>query len=200
MQRISEGVERVGEKISLREKIIFGVLVVLLITGGIWRADHLNKSSSQIIEVSNHQQEDLQLVPELITVHLVGAVNNPDVYTLPVGSRVYELLELCGGFSSEADYEAINLARPLMDGEQVYVQKIGEASAQTVTEGAGKININQAGVNDLTALPGIGEVRAGQIIAHREKNGFFKDIREIMDVSGIGEKTFENIADLITVY
>ncbi len=189
-----------GEKISLREKIIFGVLVVLLITGGIWRADHLNKSSSQIIEVSNHQQEDLQLVPELITVHLVGAVNNPDVYTLPVGSRVYELLELCGGFSSEADYEAINLARPLMDGEQVYVQKIGEASAQTVTEGAGKININQAGVNDLTALPGIGEVRAGQIIAHREKNGFFKDIREIMDVSGIGEKTFENIADLITVY
>lgn len=189
-----------GEKISLREKVIFGVLVVLLITGGIWRADHFNKSNSQIIEVSNYQQEDLQLAPELITVHLVGAVNNPDVYTLPVGSRVYELLELCGGFSSEADHEAINLARPLMDGEQIYVQKIGEAPAQAVTEGAGKININQAGVNDLTALPGIGEVRASQIIAHREKNGFFKDIREIMDVSGIGEKTFENIADLITVY
>lgn len=189
-----------GEKISLREKIIFGVLVVLLITGGIWRADHLNKSSSQIIPVSSHDQEELQLEPELITVHLVGAVNNPAVYTLPAGSRVYELLELCGGFSSEADPEAINLARPLMDGEQIYVQKVGEAPTHAAAESSGKININQAGAQELTTLPGIGEVRANQIVAHREKIGFFKDIREIMDVSGIGEKTFENIADLITVY
>lgn len=189
-----------GEKISLREKVVFGVLVVLLITGGIWRADHLNKSSSQLMAVGEYEYEDLQQEPDLITVHLVGAVNNPDVYTLPAGSRVYELLQLCGGFSSEADHEAVNLARPLMDGEQIYVQKIGEAPTRAAAESAGKININQAGVKELTALPGIGEVRANQIIAHRENNGFFKDVREIMDVSGIGEKTFENIADLITVY
>ncbi|HED24487.1 MAG TPA: hypothetical protein ENN91_05115, partial [Firmicutes bacterium] len=116
------------------------------------------------------------------------------------GSRVYELIEICGGFSEEADRETINQARPLFDGEQIFIPRVGEHRPAASEGGDQKININHASAQELTALPGIGTVRAEQIVAHREKFGPFTDIREIMDVSGIGEKTFENLADRITVY
>ena len=67
-------------------------------------------------------------------------------------------------------------------------------------EAAAKININRASVEELTTLPGIGPARAERIVAYREKNGYFSDPSEIMDVSGIGESIYESIADLITVY
>lgn len=188
-------------KVSIREKVILGFLVLLLVTGGIWRSGLLASAEPEIIQSGFIEQKaPEESEPELITVHLVGAVNNPGIYQLPVGSRVYELLDICGGCNEEADQEALNLARPLLDGEQIYIQKIGETPEFSSGSSPAKININQASALELTALPGIGEVRAGQIVAHRDKNGLFKDIREIMDVSGIGEKTFENIAELITIY
>lgn len=188
-------------KVGLRDKIVLGVLALLLVTGGVWRSGYFSTKGPEIIQAGYLEQPGSEInEPELITVHLVGAVNNPGIYQLPAGSRVYELIDLCGGFSEEADRQAMNQARPLLDGEQVYIQKTGEALLPSGTEAANKININQATASDLTALPGIGDVRAGQIVAHREKHGLFKDVREIMDVSGIGEKTFENIAELITIY
>jgi competence protein ComEA len=188
-------------KIGLRDKIILGILILLLITGGLWRSGQLGTKGPDVIQAGYIEQNSPDNnEPELITIHLVGEVNNPGIYQLPQGSRVYQLIELCGGFSEEADREALNQARPLLDGEQVCIQKNGEAPAPSATGAAKKININQATASDLTALPGIGDVRAGQIVAHREKHGLFKDIREIMDVSGIGDKTFENIADYITIY
>ena len=188
-------------KIGLRDKIILGILILLLITGGLWRSGQLGVKGPEVIQAGYIEQNSPDNnEPELITIHLVGEVNNPGIYQLPQGSRVYQLIELCGGFSEEADREALNQARPLLDGEQVCIQKIGEAPAPSATGAAKKININQASVSELTALPGIGEVRAAQIIAHREKHGLFKDIREIMDVSGIGDKTYANIADMISIY
>jgi competence protein ComEA len=188
-------------RIGLREKVVLAVIALLLLTGGIWRSGQFSAKSSDIIMAGYHEQAGPENgEPELITVHLVGAVNKPGIYHLPVGSRVYELIDLCGGFSEEADRELLNQARPLLDGEQIYIYTIGEAPASLSGNASAKININQASASELTALPGIGEVRAAQIVAYREKHGFFKDIREIMDVGGIGEKTFENISELITVY
>lgn len=191
---------------SLREKIVIGFLVLLLIGGGVWRAVETSAPGGEIVLAGQQQQSlsadhDLVEEPEMITVHLVGAVNNPGVYHLPEGSRVFELLEIGEGFSEDADHEVLNQARPLLDGEQIYIHRIGEMTrSSTVQDGGGKININRASASDLTALPGIGDVRANQIVAHREAHGFFTDLEQIMDVSGIGQTTFNNIADQITIY
>lgn len=193
-------------RVSLREKIILGILVLLLISGGVWRAVQFSAPEPEIIQIGqggSSLEEEISEVsePEMITVHLVGAVNKPGVYQLPVGSRVYELLEISGGFNNEADQETVNQARPLLDGEQIYINSIGEAAAPASAVGAAnKININQASVQELTSLPGIGDVRANQIISYREEHGYFTSLDQIMDVSGIGESTFENIADQITIY
>lgn len=194
-------------KNGLQEKLILGLLALLLIGGGFWRAvQHKDPQFiSQQAGFTRQSATDLATEnPEIvmITVHLVGAVTNPGVYHLPAGSRVYELLEMCGGLNEDADSESLNQARPLMDGEQVYVGFVVDngGSKSTGFPAEGKININRADVSELMTLPGIGEVRARQIIDHRDKNGYFTDPRELMDVSGIGEKTFANLADLITIY
>jgi len=193
-----------GGKTGAREKAILGVLVLLLIAGGIWRAVELRATERPELmpeennQSGEHDQEALE--PEKISVHLVGAVENPGVYKLPEGARVYELLELGGGFSEEADRESLNQARPIFDGEQIYVHSIGEAPKHSQGGTDEVININRASVAELTGLPGIGEVRAGQIVDYREKHGYFTDIEQLMEVSGIGEATFNNIAEMITIY
>lgn len=193
----------IGAKANLNEKVVIGLLVLLLLGGGVWRGFESKAGGPELVQADLETTgPEVEPEPELITVHLAGAVVNPGVYHLPTGSRVYELLDLAGGFSDEADRDYLNQARPLMDGEQIFVLK-HEENATVSSSAAGssaKININSASAAELTVLPGIGEVRASQIIAHRDKHGLFTDIKELMDVSGIGEKTFENIAELITIY
>lgn len=193
----------IGAKANLNEKVVIGLLVLLLLGGGVWRGFESKAGGPELVQADLETTgPEVEPEQELITVHLAGAVVNPGVYHLPTGSRVYELLDLAGGFSDEADRDFLNQARPLMDGEQIFVLK-HEENATVSSSAAGssaKININSASAAELTSLPGIGEVRASQIIAHRDKHGLFTDIKELMDVSGIGEKTFENIAELITIY
>ncbi|MFO7952008.1 MAG: ComEA family DNA-binding protein [Bacillota bacterium] len=186
-----------------REKFILGVLVLLLVAGGIWKAVEMGNTEPELLPESADLSQELnedELAPELISVHLVGAVQNPGVYELVEGARVYELLELGGGFREDAEKESLNQARPLFDGEQVYVPYIGEAPESSTTGDNAKININRASASELTALPGIGEVRAGQIVKYREKHGYFTEKEQVMEVSGIGEATFNNFAEMITVY
>ncbi len=188
--------------ISTREKIILLALAVLLVAGVLWRA----WPSAPVMELQGREQPGNggaeEAVPELLIVHAVGAVKQPGVYELPVGSRVRDLVEAAGGFSAEADLERmINLARPLYDGEQVAFPVAGEKpESAAVPDQPGRVNINHATAEELTTLPGIGPARAAQIIRHREEHGFFTDIIEIMDVSGIGEGIFNQIKDQITVY
>lgn len=192
---------------GLQEKLILGLLVLLLIGGGFWRAAQHKNPEFGALQAGFTRQTDDTIAPdeqeaEMITVHLVGAVTIPGVYHLPAGSRVYELLEMGGGLTEEADTEGLNQARPLLDGEQVWVGTRVEAgeSQRSALSQEGKININRATTTELMALPGIGEVRARQIVEYRDKNGLFTDPRELMDVSGIGEKTYSSLADLITIY
>lgn len=147
---------------------------------------------------------------EVIFVDIAGAVNLPDVYELPEGCRLQEAIERAGGFSEEADdnyiAQNLNLAQVLEDGEKIYIPKKGEAAVNLGDENktgqgsvageiTGKIDINKATSSELETLPGIGSVRAKQIIEGRP----YKSIEEIQKVSGIGPKTFEKLKDKITV-
>jgi competence protein ComEA len=185
-----------GGGLSAREKIILALLAALLLAGGLWRV--LQPAAPGMVRVDRRQDDAApdEAGPELITVHLVGAVSAPGVYRLPAGSRVYEAVALAGGSAHDADLDRVNLARPLYDGEQVIVYRLGEPPAP----GSTKININRATVEELATLPNIGAVRAQRIVEHREKHGPFTEISQIMDVNGIGEGIFKAIEDLITIY
>jgi len=153
---------------------------------------------------------DISDVAEKIVVDIAGAVNLPDVYELPEGSRLKEAIERAGGFADDADSEYIaknlNMAQVLEDGEKIYIPKKGEdavgpeieskiGQGSVAGEITGKININTASSSQLETLPGVGPVRAKQIIEGRP----YKSIEEVKKVSGIGTKTFEKLKDKITV-
>lgn len=141
-----------------------------------------------------------------IIVHVAGAVVNPGVYSLEEDARLYDALEEAGGHLGEAALDLVNLAQPLLDGQQVYIprQDYGDPADNSFPGGAssagGKVNINTAGKSDLETLPGIGAVKAQSIINYREQDGPFRDIKELLNVSGIGDKTLESIDDLVTIY
>ena len=139
-----------------------------------------------------------------IYVHICGAVINPGVYQVPVGTRVYQALELAGGSSDDAYLSGINLADKLADGQKVYIPAEGENAEGILSTDSGDvqsvmININTASEAELMTLPGIGQSRAKDIINYRVKNGLFESIDDIMKVSGIKEAAFEKIKDLIKV-
>lgn len=165
--------------------------------------------------------EKLTQTPSEIYVHVAGEVQLPGLYKLPQGARVADAIKLAGGATSEADLDALNLAMILKDGDKVVVPKKASQSfsGEEITTGfpltntaiqpqmnisfqpgqAGKININTASVSELESLPGIGPVLAQRIVDYRAQKGGFKTIEEIKEVSGIGDKKFEAIKDLITV-
>lgn len=142
--------------------------------------------------------------PSVIYVHVCGAVNNPGVYEGEAGLRLYQFIELAGGFREDASIEFLNLAQGVQDGTQIYVpSKTEEASAVVVpssTEsGSQKLNLNIASKNELMELPGIGNAKAEAILSYRDTNGLFQSVEELMNVPGIKEATFEQIKNLITV-
>ena len=141
-------------------------------------------------------------------VYVAGAVKNPGVYKLQAGSRVDDAVKAAGGMSRKADSSAVNLARVIVDGEQITIPEKGSTSnvgmtlssaANTASESSGKVNINTATSEELESLPGIGEVTAQKIISNRESEGAFASTEDLKRVSGIGDKKYEALADLITV-
>jgi competence protein ComEA len=186
--------------------IVFAVLFGLL-SGGIL-----------FLAASAPRGEPVQLAPPPteapVVVFVTGAVKHPGLHSLPPGSRRQHAIQAAGGLLPEANEQSLNLAEVLKDGERIYVaygsltSNNSGAPAQSgsspypsieLSGSSQLINLNTAGGSELELLPGIGPALAGRIIQYRLENGYFGDIEEIMKVSGIGEKKFEQIRDLITV-
>lgn len=193
-------------------KVAFGILCGLLGGGLIYLVS------------SPPRGAPLQLLPlpspAPIQVHVAGAVIHPGVYSLPAGSRLEQAIQAAGGAASSADLQALNLAAFLEDGSQLLVPtKAPLATAtpnnpqvratdlptqvsdwktptQTVTF---PININTATLQELDALPYIGQIRASEIIAYRQAHGPFKRIEDLLKVYGITQEVFDRIKGLITV-
>ncbi len=153
-----------------------------------------------------------------VVVHVVGQVARPGVVTLPEGSRVVDALAVAGGAQPGADLQRVNLARLLVDGEQVYVPRPGESvpatasgatggSAATAGPGASAaagspgalVDLNTADVSALDGLPGVGPVLAKRIVEWRTQHGRFTTIDELGEVSGIGDKLLEQVRSRVRV-
>ncbi len=150
--------------------------------------------------------------PELLVVHVAGAVALPGIHELPTGARVADAIAVAGGLSPTADVSRINLAAPLADGERVYVVSTGEASpppvagvgsagpsSGTASAPDGPIDLNTADAAALDGLPGVGPATATAILEHRAKVGSFTSVDQLLDVPGIGEAKLEALRDLVAV-
>lgn len=187
--------------------VVVAALVVgwLLLRGGHQPAESLEPqwSASDVEESA---------APERIVVSVVGAVANPGLVTLDNGARVADALEQASPLP-EADTVTLNLAQLLVDGQQIHVPAHGETplpppggDAPAGAGGAGSggtpgggISLNSASAAELTDLPGVGEATAAAIVAHRESNGPFTAVEQLMDVKGIGPAKFDAVKDLVTL-
>ena len=140
-------------------------------------------------------------------VHVVGEVRTPGLYLVALGSRVVDAIMAAGGLTAQADECAINLARPVSDGEQLVIStRVGDAvgcGALPATGGnsggaSAPISLSRADVTALDSLPGIGPTLAQRIIDWRTANGGFTSVDQLNDVSGIGDKLFATLQPLVT--
>ncbi len=137
-----------------------------------------------------------------IYVHILGAVNRPGLYALRDGDRAIDAVAAAGGYAGDADRRQLNLARFLSDGEQIYVPREGEVPAPPGAASGvagGKVDLNTADAATLETLPRVGPALAARILAWREANGRFTSVEDLLGVSGIGEKTFAGLRDLVTI-
>lgn len=155
----------------------------------------------------------------LLVVHVAGAVLRSGVVTLPPGARVTDAIDAAGGLLSNAAPDALNLARVLADGEQIRVPTVDEiavaggagvdsgvgsamqgvGAGTSLPGGAAPVDLNRASVVELDSLPGIGPATAQRIVEDREANGPFRTPEDLMRVSGIGPKKFEDLKALVIV-
>lgn len=143
----------------------------------------------------------------VLVVHVAGEVTAPGVYELPAGARMVDALEAAGGPTRRADTNAINLATPLIDAQQVFVPRKGATVRRATESGAsaldaagdGTVNVNTASASALETLPGVGPQTAQAIIEHRTKNGPFLSVDELLNVRGIGPAKLESMRTRVRV-
>lgn len=140
-----------------------------------------------------------------IFVHIYGEVLNPGVYRMPAGSRVFEVIDLAGGQTSNQQL-TINLAQILSDGDQIYIGEFAEIKTESPKKNSQNkdiknncININTSSASELDTLPGVGPVISQKIIDWRESNDYFQSISDLKKVKGIGDATFKELEPLVCI-
>lgn len=147
--------------------------------------------------------------PLEVVVHVAGFVKRPGLVRLPVGSRIADAIDEAGGVTRRRAAESVNLARVLIDGEQILVSDVPAGAHQapsgaSAPSGAGAgppsiVDLNTATVEMLDALPGVGPVLAGRILEWRTTHGRFRTVDELGEVSGIGDAILEQLRPLVRV-
>lgn len=176
-----------------------------------WKLKSAQNKEKSVAIKSKEKESDLSK----LTVDVKGEVVNPGLYQFQEGERVANLIEKAGGFTADAESKYVNLAAIVEDTMVIYIPKVGElVVSNTHVEGSttiggdiqsgssnqsGKININTATETELETLTGIGPSRAKAIIQKRNELGDFQKIEDLMQVTGIGDKSFEKLKDSIRV-
>jgi len=210
-------------QLDRRQQLIVLLLVGVILFSGGYRLAQIKEKSSEKVKPALDSAE--QNKDKEVTVHVFGAVAKPGVYKVSQGARVIDAINMAGP-TGEADLDSIKLAAKVTDGQDISVPSKADLdpAAVEVTPGTststgtgrnvftapagaksgaaaanGLVNINTAGQSELDTLPGIGPALAQRIIQYREANGAFQSIEDLKNVSGIGDKNFENMKDKITV-
>lgn len=181
-------------------------------------AENEKNTEIEIIEESNYEinnlHENINSI-EKIVVHIEGEVVSPGVYELNKDNRVFDAIEAAGGLLEDANKKKINLAKRINDEEYIYIpntneddiypQDIDSQSYITINNNENTntnntlININTANTGQLQELQGVGQVLASRIVEYRNQNGKFSSKEELKNVSGIGDKKFDEIKDKIVL-
>ena len=176
-------------------KRLFLFLTILIFSVGCQKEE---KNTFDLTLQEEVESQETEKENDTIFVYVCGAVQKEGVYELPVGSRLYEAIEMAEGFREDAATTEMNQAEVLADAMKIYVPTMEEVLKRQSTS-SGKVNLNQASKEELMTLPGVGESKANSILRYREEHGRFQSIEEIMEISGIKEGLFEQIKDLIQV-
>ncbi len=183
--------------LSNSQRVVVGglALVVLYLLGTSFSAE--NQANKLDLSYVGDIASDSPQVRGEIYVHVAGEVKSPGLYALSVGSRVEDAIELAGGLTKSAFEQSVNLARMVSDGEQIVVLSKSQVSGPG--DASEFISLNNATLEQLESLPGVGPSLAARIIEHRKAIGSFSDVSQLRDVSGIGEKLYAKISPRLTL-
>ncbi|MDR4948657.1 helix-hairpin-helix domain-containing protein [Neobacillus cucumis] len=210
----------------MEHKIKLGVVLSLVLGGfyyfyaqGSGETSTFNTTSQETeslkTEVETKSDKPVQAAtaqPEKIMVDVKGQVKNPGVYQSSTDERVMDVIGRAGGLTDQADQTQVNLAEHVVDEMVIYIPAKGEEGGAIIAtsgpssnasggtgQNQGKIDLNKADEQELQNLPGIGPAKAAAIIEYRNTSGPFKAIEDLKNITGIGDKTFEKLKDLIVV-
>ncbi|HIB3154617.1 TPA: helix-hairpin-helix domain-containing protein [Enterococcus faecium] len=169
-----------------------------------------SSSEENQLPEGNTVEEDAR--PKVMYTDIKGSVKEPGIYSFSSGERVYDVLKRAGGLLEEADSDRINFSAKIEDQQVLYIPAVGEEPPEHLNQSASpegkqstadtepsKININTASPSELQQIPGIGSVKAQEIIRFREENGSFQKVEDLQEISGIGEKTVEKLKNFVTI-
>ncbi|GMB00790.1 ComEA family DNA-binding protein [Pelosinus sp. IPA-1] len=193
-----------------RNKLLFIVMLAVLIVAGsfysFWQKSSISASTSSSEALAKSAPISEEKNSEIF-VYISGAVHNPGVFKASQNARVFDIVAMAGGLTSDADVTKINMAQSVKDGAHLHVVERAIVQGNNVAAGLNKskvggsntVNINTAEKNELDALPGVGPALAERIIEYRQTNGSFKDIDELKKVPGIGSSKFEKMKEKISI-
>jgi len=209
-ENVLEYVKSFQCRLKNNRKLLYKLILILIILSlaFIMRLREINKSNVTV------EVNETDLKAHEICVDIGGAVMSPGVYKVEDGTRLYEVIELAGGLSEEADTSSVNQASYVEDGQKIIIPSASETETTDTDENSAAteesaisdnvtdtdtslVNINTASKEELMTLSGIGDVIADRIIEYRTKTPF-KDKEDIMAVKGIGTSVFEKISSSIT--
>ncbi len=188
-----------------------GVLLIIIAfySGSKYKEYSSDRQNQTMIELQESQPEaNEKPIIKQIQVFVSGEVLTPGVYTLPEDARIHDAITAAGGFTLNAQSKSVNMAAKLRDGEALIIpgpnddpeSKANSNGSLGMSSNSGRVNINTASVAELeNGLPGIGPTLAQRIIDYRENTGYFKKIEDLKNVSGIGDKRYDALKELIDV-
>lgn len=192
--------------------LVCGVTITLIILSFVIINHKRTNPPSIMKETTREQLEETKMSTEKMEkkyVDVKGEVMNTGVYEVDSDMRLIDVIDLAGGLTDEADQNQVNLAQQVTDEMIIYIPKIGEEVASTLStekknlannqEEQQLVNINTADVNELQGINGIGLKKAEASVAYREENGLFKQKEDLKNVKGVGEKTFDSLQESITI-